>query len=193
MLGWKRNTFHSIFFSRQTELLTRLTSWGNAVWLMMSHERGAYIDLYQGVAILIFTLFQLIVTKMRLDEIIVWCHVCAMNVSIHCCCGNREHDQDGDSVITVYWPNERLSISSWQQTSPGNFPLFYVVLRMCTFPRTMDLPGRDCCHLASPKVSHWPRSHFGSGSPCVLNSRVNILEDVAFLGGIKFCLSKWDV
>ena len=30
-----------------------------------------------------FTQFQLIVTKLRLDEIIVWCHVCAMNVSIH--------------------------------------------------------------------------------------------------------------
>ena len=32
-----------------------------------------------------FTPFQLIVTKLRLDEIIVWCHVCAMNVSIHYC------------------------------------------------------------------------------------------------------------
>ena len=27
-----------------------------------------------------FTPFQPIVTKLRLDEIIVWCHVCAMNV-----------------------------------------------------------------------------------------------------------------
>ena len=42
-----------------------------------------------------FTQFQLIATKLRLDEITVWCHVCAMNVSIHYCYGNREHDQDG--------------------------------------------------------------------------------------------------
>ena len=50
-----------------------------------------------------FNPFQLIVTKLRLDEIIiVWCHVCATNVSIRYS-GNREHDQDGDSVIKVYW------------------------------------------------------------------------------------------
>ena len=53
-----------------------------------------------------FNPFQLIVTKLRLDEIIVWCHVCAMNVSIHDCYGNREHDQDGDSVINVYWVSD---------------------------------------------------------------------------------------
>ena len=46
---------------------------------------------------------RLIVTKLRLDEImIVWCHVCAMNVSIHYCYGNRERDQDGDSMMKVY-------------------------------------------------------------------------------------------
>ena len=46
-----------------------------------------------------FTPFKLILTKLRLDEIIVWCHVSAMNVSIHYCYGNREHDRYGDSVI----------------------------------------------------------------------------------------------
>ena len=51
------------------------------------------------------TPFQLIVTKLRLDEIKVWCHVNAMNVSIRYCYGNREHDQDGDSVIKVYTYN----------------------------------------------------------------------------------------
>ena len=49
-----------------------------------------------------FTPFQLIVIKLRLDEIIVWCHVCAMNVSILYCYGNMEHDQDRDRVIKVY-------------------------------------------------------------------------------------------
>ena len=28
-----------------------------------------------------------------------------MNVSIHYCYGNREHDQDGDSMIKVYSPS----------------------------------------------------------------------------------------
>ena len=44
-----------------------------------------------------FTPFQLIVTKLRLDGTIVWCHVCAMNVGIHQCYGNREH------VYNVLW------------------------------------------------------------------------------------------
>ena len=47
-----------------------------------------------------FTPFQLTITKQRLDELIVWYHVHAMNISIHYH-GNREHDQDGDSVIKV--------------------------------------------------------------------------------------------
>ena len=49
-----------------------------------------------------FTPFQRIVTKLKVGEIIVWCHVCAMNVRIHYCYWNREHDQDGDSLIQVY-------------------------------------------------------------------------------------------
>ena len=49
-----------------------------------------------------FTPIQLIITKLRLDEILVWCHVCAKNVSIHYCDRNREYDQDGDSVKKVY-------------------------------------------------------------------------------------------
>ena len=40
---------------------------------------------------------------MRLDEIIVWCHVCAMNaIGFISVFGKGEHDQDGDSVMKVY-------------------------------------------------------------------------------------------
>ena len=49
-----------------------------------------------------FTQFQLTVTKLRLDEIIVWCHICAMNLAFITYIGNREHDQDGDGVMKVY-------------------------------------------------------------------------------------------
>ena len=63
---------------------------------------GGGLNLLSRCGHLDFTSFQLIVTKLRLDEIIVWCHVCAMNVSIHYCYGNREHDQDGDSVTKVH-------------------------------------------------------------------------------------------
>ena len=59
-----------------------------------------------------FTPLQHIVTKLRLDEIIVWCHFYAMNVSIPYCYRNREHDQDGDSVIGN-WVNHSLMMSSW--------------------------------------------------------------------------------
>ena len=61
------------------------------------------IDLYRGVAFMILLHSNALLTKLRRDEIIVWCHVCAMNISIHNV-GNREHYQDGDSVIKVYRP-----------------------------------------------------------------------------------------
>ena len=73
------------------------------------------------------TPFQLIVTKLRLGEIIVWCYVCEMNVSIHYCYGNRPHGQDGDSVDLYHgeflplipilpnrgWKNTLILISKW--------------------------------------------------------------------------------
>ena len=49
-----------------------------------------------------FTPFQFIVTKPRLDEIIVWFHALLMLAFITVI-GNREHDQDGDSVVNVYY------------------------------------------------------------------------------------------
>ena len=62
-------------------------------------------DLYHSVVTLDFTPFQLIVTNLRLDEIIVWCHVtryeCQLSL-LHYCYGNREHDQKGDSAIKVH-------------------------------------------------------------------------------------------
>ena len=54
---------------------------------------------YHGVAILIFTPFQLIVTKLRLDKITVWYHVCVTNAIV---IDNREHDQDGDRSISLF-------------------------------------------------------------------------------------------
>ena len=48
-----------------------------------------------------FTSFQLIVTKVRLDEIIVWCNAQWMLAFI-AVIGNREYNQDGDSMIKVY-------------------------------------------------------------------------------------------
>ena len=49
-----------------------------------------------------FTPFQLIVTKLRLGDKLVWCRVCAMHVSFITVIVNREHDQYGDSAIEVY-------------------------------------------------------------------------------------------
>ena len=49
-----------------------------------------------------FTPFKLIVTKLRLDEIIVWCHVCAMNVSIHSCYWKQGTFTNGDSVVKPF-------------------------------------------------------------------------------------------
>lgn len=41
-------------------------------------------------------------------------------------------------------------------TSTRLNPIAYVVLSMHAFLRTMDLPGKVCCHIhvVSPKVSH---------------------------------------
>ena len=47
-----------------------------------------------------FTPFQLIVTKLRLDEIIVWC-LAQWMLAFITVLGNREHDRDGESVIKV--------------------------------------------------------------------------------------------
>ena len=73
----------------------------SAVFLTTSNTYPSQI--FSRCGHLDFTSFQLIVTKLRRDEIIVWCHVCALNVSIHYCSRNREHYQDCDSVVKVYW------------------------------------------------------------------------------------------
>ena len=40
--------------------------------------KSCTIDLFHGVAILILLHSDSLYTKLRLDEIIVWCHVCSM-------------------------------------------------------------------------------------------------------------------
>ena len=70
------------------------------------------------------------VTKLRLDEIIVWCHVCTMNVSIHCCYWKqrtwpRWWQRDKGSILILVIVKIAVTLVTIRTWSTSTYLLFY--------------------------------------------------------------------